>query len=132
MTTANPALEDKVERSKHRFESKEKMVIADMLKRYGMPFFYKHPTLVDESGQKTIEYADFFLPAYNGLAIDYIVNTKSIIYLRIGQNYTQKQMQAAHVTRLASYDRRGQSGPYKKRERVYHRRPVYCSSGSYR
>jgi len=132
MKTVTAALEHRVERLRHRFESREKMAIADMLKSYGMPFFYKHPTLVNENGQKTIEYVDFFLPTYNGLAIDYVVDNKSKIYLHQGQNYTQNQMQAASVARRDSYDKTWQSRLYKKRERQYHRRPVYCSSGSYR
>jgi len=130
--TITPPLEDRVGRSRHRFESKEKAAIADMLKSYGIPFFYKQPMLVNESGQKTIEYADFFLPTYNGLALDYVVDAKSKIYLHKEQIYTQNQMQAILVTRRDFYDKSWQSTLYKKLGRLYHRRPVYRSSGSYR
>ena len=131
MKTITPALEERVESSRTRFESKEKAAIADMLNSYGIPFFYKQPMLVNESGQKTIEYADFFLPTYNGLALDYVVDAKSKIYLRKEQIYTQNQMQAVLVTRQDFYDKSWQSTLYKKIERLYHRRPVYRSSGSY-
>ena len=132
MKTISPVLEDRVQSSRRRFESKEKAAIADMLNSYGIPFFYKQPMLVSESGQKTIEYADFFLPTYNGLALDYVVDAKSKIYLRKEQVYTQNQMQAVLVTRRDFYDKSWQSTLYKKLERLYHRRPVYRSSGSYR
>jgi len=131
MKTITPVLEDRIGRSRNRFESREKAAIADMLNSYGIPFFYKQPMLVNESGQKTIEYADFFLPTYNGLALDYVVDAKSKIYLRKEQIYTQNQMQAVLVTRRDFYDKSWQSTLYKKIERLYHRRPVYRSSGSY-
>ena len=132
MKTITPALEQRIERSRHRFESKEKAAIAEMLKSYGIPFFYKQPTLVNENGQKTIEYVDFFLPTYNGLAVDYVVDTKSKIYLHKEQIYTQNQMQAVLVTRRDFYDKSWQSRLYKKLEQIYHKRPVYRSSGSYK
>jgi len=131
MKTITPTLDDRVAQSRHRFESKEKAAIAEMLNSYGIPFFYKQPTLVNDNGQKTIEYVDFFLPTYNGLAIDYVVDTKSKIYLRKEQIYTQNQMQAVLLTRRDFYDKSWQSTLYKKIERLYHRRPVYRSSGSY-
>ena len=132
MKAITPALEQRIERSRQRFESKEKAAIADMLQSYGIPFFYKQPTLVNENGQKTIEYVDFFLPTYNGLAIDYVVDTKSKIYLHKEQIYTQNQMQAILVTRRDFYDKSWQSRLYKKLEQIYHKRPVYRSSGSYK
>ena len=132
MKTITPALEQRIEKSRHRFESKEKAAIADMLNSYGIPFFYKQPTLINDNGQKTIEYVDFFLPTYNGLALDYVVDTKSKIYLHKEQIYTQNQMKAILVTRKDLYKRDWQSTLYKKLERLYHRCPVYRSAGSYR
>ena len=132
MKTITPTLDDRVAQSRRRFESKEKAAIADMLVSYGIPFFYKQPTLVNDNGQKTIEYVDFFLPTYNGLAIDYVIDAKSKIYLHKEQVYTQNRMQAVLVTRRDLYKRDWQSTLYKKLERLYHRRPVYRSAGSYR
>ena len=131
MKTIALPLEDRLDALRHRFESKEKAAIAEMLESYGIPFFYKQPTLVNDNGQKTIEYVDFFLPTYNGLAIDYVADTKSKIYLRKEQIYTQNQMQAVLLTRSDFYDKSWQSTLYKKIERLCHRRPVYRSSGNY-
>jgi hypothetical protein len=129
--TITPTLDDRLAQSRRRFDSREKAAIAEMLESYGIPFFYKQPTLVNDNGQKTIEYVDFFLPTYNGLAIDYVVDTKSKIYLRKEQIYTQNQMQAVLLTRRDFYDKSWQSTLYKKIERLYHRRPVYRSAGGY-
>jgi hypothetical protein len=130
--TITPTLDDRVTQSKHRFESREKAAIAQMLDSYGIPFFYKQPTLVNDNGQKTIEYLDFFLPTYNGLAIDYVVDNKSKIYLHKEQVYTQNRMQAVLITQRDMYKKDWQSTLYKKLERLYHRRPVYRSSCSYK
>ena len=132
MRTITPPLEDRVAQAKHRFESREKAAIAQMLDSYGIPFFYKQPTLINESGQKTIEYVDFFLPTYNGLALDYVVDAKSKIYLHKEHVYTQNRMQAVLITQRDLYKKDWQSTLYKKLERLYHKRPVYRSSGSYR
>ena len=131
MRIITPTLDDRVATSRRRFESREKAAIAQMLERYGIPFFYKQPTLVNDNGQKTIEYVDFFLPTYNGLAIDYVVDAKSKIYLHKERIYTQNRMQAVLITRRDLYKRDWQSTLYKKLERLYHRRPVYRSTGSY-
>jgi hypothetical protein len=130
--TITPTLDDRVAQSRRCFESREKAAIAQMLESYGIPFFYKQPMLINESGQKTIEYADFFLPTYNGLALDYVVDAKSKIYLHKEQVYTQNQMQAVLVTRRDLYKKDWQSTLYKKLERLYHRRPVYRSTGTCR
>jgi len=130
--TITVPLEDRVEQAKRRFESREKAAIAQMLESYGIPFFYKQPTLINDGGQKTIEYVDFFLPTYNGLAIDYVVDTKSKVYLHKEQIYTRNRMQAVLLTRRDLYKKDWQSTLYKKLERLYHRRPVYRSSGSYK
>ncbi|MCP4612987.1 MAG: hypothetical protein GY845_30200 [Planctomycetes bacterium] len=130
MKTITPALEQRIERSSHRFESKEETAIADMLQSYGIPFFYKQPTLVNENGQKTIEYVDFFLPTYNGLAVDYVTDTKSKINTHKEQIYSQNRISAVLVTQRDLYNKNWQNTLYKKLEQIYHKRPVYNSSGS--
>jgi len=128
MKTITPTLEDRIEDVRHRFESREQVAIADMLKSYNIPFFYKQPTLVNENGKKAIEVVDFMLPTYNGLAIDYVVDTKSKSALHKEQLYTQNQMPAVLVTQQDIYDKQWQSRLYEKLEQLYHRRSGYCSS----
>ena len=79
-----------------------------------------------------IEYIDFFLPTYNGLAVDYVVNQKSNIYLHKQEVYKSNQISAVLLSRRDLYDKNWQGRLYKKLERTYRRRPVYSSAGSYR
>jgi hypothetical protein len=61
------SLEDRIDDNKP-YKSREDKSIADALTQYGIPFFYKQPTLVVENGKRMLEYVDFFLPTYNGPA----------------------------------------------------------------
>ena len=90
----SPSIENKL-----KYESKEEASIAGMLKDYGIPFLYKNPTLVIENGKRMIEYTDFFLPTYNGLAIDYIIESNSAIYRRKKNVYQDNQMPAVLISR---------------------------------
>jgi len=94
-----PVLEDRLVSVEYPYESKEESSIAKMLGTYGIPFFYKQPTLVIENGKRCIEYADFFLPTYNGLSIDYIIESNSAIYRRKKNIYQDNQIPAVLITR---------------------------------
>ena len=98
-TNASPTLEDKLVGPDYPYESKEEASIARMLNDYGIPFLYKQPTLVIENGKRCIEYADFFLPTYNGLAIDYIIESNSAIYRRKKNVYQDNQIPAVLISR---------------------------------
>ena len=93
------SLEEKINESFQPYQSQEHKTIADALTQYGIPFFYKQPTLVVENGKKMIEYADFFLPSYRGLAIDYIIESNSAIYRRKKNVYQDNQIPAIFVSR---------------------------------
>ena len=95
---AAPALEDRLISPDYPYESKAEADIAKMLDSYGIPFFYKQPTLVIENGKRCITYADFFLPTYNGLAIDYIIESNSAIYRRKKNVYQDNQIPAVLIT----------------------------------
>ena len=99
---AGPALEDRLISPDYPYESKAEADIAKMLDSYGIPFFYKQPTLVIENGKRCIEYADFFLPTYNGLAIDYIIESNSAIYRRKKNVYQDNQIPAVLITPTSS------------------------------
>lgn len=42
-----------------------------LLDRYGLPFFYEHPTLIYDRGRYRVWHSDFTLPTYNGLILEY-------------------------------------------------------------
>ena len=64
-------LDDELEDLEPPYESPAHAEIGRVLDRYGIPFFYRHPTLVYEAGHHRIWHPDFSLPGYDGLVIEY-------------------------------------------------------------
>lgn len=124
-------LDDKVDKNLYPFESKEHKAIVDTLNSYGIPFLYKQPMLVIQNGQRMLEYADFFLPTYNGLAIDYIIESNSGVFRRKKNVYQDNQIPAVLVGKKDIRKPNWQSQLYSKLQQVYHRNPVYRKPGKY-
>jgi len=53
------------------YESEEERQIGRMLDQYGIPFFYRQPTIVYQGGQNELWRPAFTLPSYGGLVVDY-------------------------------------------------------------
>jgi hypothetical protein len=122
---ASPILEDKLVSPEYPYESKEEASIAKMLNAYGIPFFYKQPTLVIENGKRCIEYADFFLPTYNGLAIDYIIESNSAIYRRKKNVYQDNQIPAVLMSRKNMQGSDWQKKLFNRLQNIYRSRSAY-------
>ncbi len=127
MITINskPTLEDKLVGPNYPYESKEEASIAKMLESYGIPFLYKQPTLVIENGKRMIEYADFFLPTYNGLAIDYIIESNSAIYRRKKNVYQDNQIPAVLMSRKNIQGPDWQKKLFNRLQNIYRSRSAY-------
>ncbi|MDD5134431.1 MAG: hypothetical protein PHP01_03345 [Phycisphaerae bacterium] len=123
--TASPSIDEKLVGPEYPYESKQEVAIAGMLENYGIPFLYKQPTLVIENGKRCIEYADFFLPAYNGLAIDYIIESNSAIYRRKKNIYQDNQIPAVLITRKDLNQNGWQKNLYHRLESINRRPSVY-------
>ena len=122
---ASPALENRLVGPHYPYESKEESSIAKMLKTYGIPFLYKQPTLVIENGKRMIEYADFFLPTYNGLAIDYIIESNSAIFRRKKNVYQDNQIPAVLISRKYMQRSDWQKKLFNRLQNIYRNRSVY-------
>ena len=114
------------------YNSEAEHSIADMLNSYGIPFYYKQPTLVVENGRKCIEYVDFFLPTYAGLSIDYFADPRGHSYQRKVRVYSENQVPAALLTRRDIRGRDWQQRLYGRLERMYHMGRNYRPRGKYR
>ena len=125
------SLENKVKDPIHPYKSKEHKTIADALTQYGIPFFYNQPTLVVENGKKMIEYADFFLPSYRGLAIDFIIESNSATYRRKKNVYQDNQIPAVLVSRRDIARPGFSSALYKALEHSYRPKSHYKKRGKY-
>ena len=53
------------------YESLGEQKIGRTLDQYGIPFFYKQPTLVYENGRRELWYPDFTLPTFDDMVIEY-------------------------------------------------------------
>lgn len=112
---------DLVQKSEHSnngspYRIQAERSIADMLSAYGIPFYYKQPTLVVEGGRRCIEYVDFFLPTYSGLSIDYLTDPKGTAYNRKRRLYAENQVPAALLTKADISGHRWQQRLYRKLE----------------
>ena len=125
---ASPVLEDRLVGPDYPYESKEEAAIAKMLDSYGIPFLYKQPTLVIENGQRGIEYADFLLPTFNGLAIDYIIEFNSAASRRKKNVYQDNQIPAVQVTHKDMQSSDWQRELYDTVENIYRSHFAYRQS----
>ncbi|MFH1615198.1 MAG: hypothetical protein ABIG61_08965 [Planctomycetota bacterium] len=130
-TNSSPALEDRLVGPDYPYESKEEAAIAKMLQSYNIPFLYKQPTLVIENGKRCIEYADFFLPTYNGLAIDYIIESNSAIYRRKKNVYQDNQTPAVLMSRKNMQGPNWQKKLFNRLQNIYRNRSAYRKPGRY-
>ena len=103
------------------YESKEDAQIGHMLEDYGVPFFYKQATLLQDQGQRKVTHVDFNLPTYNGMVIDYIVDPNSSNDHNKRALYEQNQIPAVLVTQEYLKSPTWQQELYKDLEELYHR-----------
>jgi hypothetical protein len=114
------------------YHSEAERSIAEMLNSYGIPFYYKQPRLVVDNGRKCIEYADFFLPTYGGLSIDYFADPRGHAYQRKTRVYTENQVPAALLTKQDIREKDWQPRLYSRLEQMYHVGRNYRPRGTYR
>ena len=57
------------------YESKEELQIGRMLDQYGIPFFYKQPTIVYDGKANEVHKPSFTIFSYGGTVIDYIAGS---------------------------------------------------------
>lgn len=65
------ALEHRLDPLEPPYRTAEDAQIGRMLDRYGIPFFYEQPRIVQDDGRHRIQRPGFTLPWYNGLVIEY-------------------------------------------------------------
>lgn len=132
MRMIRPVSDAKPESNQHPYRSEAERSIADMLNSYGIPFYYKQPTLVVDNGRRCIEYVDFFLPTYAGLSLDYCADPRGHAYQRKVHLYTENQVPAALLTKGDISGRDWQQRLYSRLERHYHMGRNYRPRGKYR
>ena len=130
--TSLDAMADKPGDRASRYRSEAERSIADILNAYGIPFYYKQPTLVVDNGHRCIEYVDFWLPTYAGLSIDYLVDPRGDAYKRKMRVYSENQVPATLLTKRDISGRDWQQRLYRRLEQMYHEGLAYRLRGKYR
>ena len=132
MTSVDTIADHRPTERSSRYKSEAERSVADMLNTYGIPFYYNQPTLVVDHGRRCIEYVDFFLPTYAGLALDYLADPRGPAYQRKTRIYSENQVPAALLTKRDITGRNWQRRLYKRLERMYHMGQNYQPRGKYR
>ena len=76
------------------YESKEELKIGRLVDQYGIPFFYKQPTIVYDQGKNRMSKPSFTLLSYGGAVIDYVAAADKQQLLRKEQLYRYNQIPA--------------------------------------
>lgn len=78
----SPDLEKRLRALEPPYQSRGETEIGRVLDRYGIPFFYRQPTLIYDGGRHHLWHPDFTLPTYNGLVIEYARRINTPDYVR--------------------------------------------------
>ena len=84
------------------------------------------------NGKRRITYADFFLPTYNGVAIDYIIESNSAIFRRKKNVYQDNQTPLILVSRKYMQRSNWQKKLFNRLQNIYRNRSAYRQRGRYR
>jgi len=84
------------------------------------------------NGKRRITYADFFLPTYNGVAIDYIIESNSAIFRRKKNVYQDNQIPAVLMSRKNMQGPDWQKKLFNRLQNIYRNRSAYRQRGRYR
>ncbi|MBN2269952.1 MAG: hypothetical protein JXN61_05015 [Sedimentisphaerales bacterium] len=68
----NEELEDMLTELDPPYETRDELRIGRMLDQYGIPFFYRQPTIIYNEGKNDIWKPSFTMYSYGGAVIDYI------------------------------------------------------------
>jgi len=68
----NEELEDMLTELDPPYETMDELKVGRMLDQYGIPFFYKQPTIIYNEGKNEIWKPSFTMFSYGGALIDYV------------------------------------------------------------
>ena len=87
-------LEEVLEDLEPPYESEQERRIGRLLDRYGLPFFYRQPTIVYDQGSNRIMKPSFSLLSYGGIVIDYVAEKGDDQRIHKEQLYRYNQIPA--------------------------------------
>jgi hypothetical protein len=111
-----------------QYESKAHTEIGQMLNEYGIPFFYREPLLVQENRRRRIRRADFILPTYNNVLIEYILHPNQAE--RSKDIYRENNITALFLDEQDLAEPNWKHRLYENLEEIYHQ-PISHLANSY-
>ena len=90
-------LEDTLTDLEPNYESEAERNIGRLLDQYGIPFFYRQPTVICNDGRNEIHRPSFSLLSYGGTVIDYINGASEREILSRQELYRYNQIPAVVV-----------------------------------
>ena len=112
-------LEEQLKQLELPYKSRGEAQVGRLLDRYGVPFFYEHPTLIYDRGHHRVWHPDFSLPDYNGMIIEYAGMPDVPDYMD-GIRHKESTYQANGIPALFVYpqDLAGPNWPERLYERI--------------
>lgn len=90
-------LEDTLTDLEPNYESEAEKNIGRLLDQYGIPFFYKQPTVICNEGRNEIHRPSFSLLSHGGTVIDYVNGASESAILSRQKLYRYNQIPAVVV-----------------------------------
>jgi hypothetical protein len=115
----NDELTDLLDELDPPYESLQELRIGRVLDRYGIPFFYKQPTIVYHEGKNEICKPSFTMYSYGGTVIDYINEPEQEELLKKTELYQYNQIPAVVVGPKDMDNPTWNKDLYGKLEQVY-------------
>lgn len=79
------------------YETTDELKVGRMLDQYGIPFFYKQPTIIYNDGRNEVWKPSFTMFSYGGAVIDYVAGGEEIQIPTKEQLYRYNQIPAVVV-----------------------------------
>lgn len=119
MNVGAARLEDRLGPHEPAYKSRGEAQVGRLLDRYGIPFFYEHPLIVEDRGEYRIWHPDFMLPSYNHLIVEYAGMPDVPEYMQ-GVRHKEKVYEANRIPALFLYPRdlKGPEWPERLVQRI--------------
>ena len=117
----NDELEDMLTELDPPYETMDELKVGRMLDQYGIPFFYKQPTIIYNEGKNEVWKPSFTMFSYGGAVIDYVPGHEKEPRLNQEKLYRYNQIPAV-VVGPKDLDKPGwEASLYGRLEQAYER-----------
>lgn len=117
----NDELEDMLTELDPPYETMDELKVGRMLDQYGIPFFYKQPTIIYNQGTNEVWKPSFTMFSYGGSVIDYVPGSEEVQIPTREQLYRYNQIPAV-VVGPKDLDKPGwEASLYGRLEQAYER-----------